>query len=429
MIDPREAWSRLEPYLDPLEGVEVARRAAAGRVLARPLAATVDVPAQDVSAMDGFALTGAPPLGAELPVGGMIVAGEAPGARIEPAGDLPGVVRIMTGAPVPAGADRVIPVERAAVRSAAGGEVLAGETGERAGGGELVAFDDAGAPGDHIRRRGEVVRRGTEVLPAGALLTPGALSLAATHGYGTLTVHRPPRVALLVTGDEVVPPEREPGPGQLRDSHSDFVLAACRSLGIDAETLGIAPDDPERLRGAIERGLDADVLLLTGGVSMGELDLVEGAFRELGCELLFHGVAVQPGKPLLAAARPPRPAGARRGLVFGLPGNPASVMVDFWLFVRPALRRLLGRADGYWHGALAAELAAPTPRAKARDKFVPTRVSVEGGRVLAHPVWPVGSHDMRSYAYGTALVRVPARCPGLDAGQSCEILPLADTLF
>ena len=429
MIDPREAWSRLEPYLEPLTGVEVPRRDAAGRVLARPLAATADVPAQDVSAMDGFALTGAPPRATELPVGGMIVAGDAPGARLEPAGELPGVVRIMTGAPVPGGADRVIPVERATIRSRSGDRRTQDEPGERIEPIELVTFDDAGAPGDHIRRGGEVVRRGAEILPAGALLTPGAMSLAATHGYGSLTVHRPPHAALLVTGDEVVPPDREPGPGQLRDCQTDFVLAACRTLGIEVEPLGIAPDDPEGLRALVERGLAADILLLTGGVSMGELDLVEGTLRDLGCDVLFHGVAVQPGKPLLAAVRPPAGPGRRRGLVFGLPGNPASVMVGFWLFVRPTLRRLLGRADGYWQGALAAELAAPAPPAKARDKFLPTRVSVEDGRLLAHPVWPVGSHDMRSYGHGTALVRIPAGCPGLDAGTPCEILPLADTLF
>ena len=438
MIDPREAWSRLEPYLEPLAGVEIPRRDAAGRVLARPLAATADVPAQDVSAMDGFALTGAPPPGTELPVGGMIVAGDAPGARLAPAGELPGVVRIMTGAPVPAGADRVIPVERSTIRGRSGARRAKDEPVERTEPTELVTFDDAGAPGDHIRRRGEVARPGAGILPAGALLTPGALSLAATHGHGTLTVHRPPRVALVVTGDEVVPPDREPGPGQLRDCQTDFVLAACRTLGIEVEPLGIAPDDPAGLRALAERGLAADVLLLTGGVSMGELDLVEGTLRALGCDVLFHGVAVQPGKPLLAAVQPAAgstgattsgESGARRGLVFGLPGNPASVMVGFWLFVRPALRRLLGRADGFWHGALAAELAAPLPPAKARDKFLPSRVSVESGRLLAHPVWPVGSHDMRSYGHGTALVRIPAGSPGLDAGAPCEILPLADTLF
>ena len=198
----------------------------------------------------------------------MIVAGDRPGFRLEPAGELPGVVRIMTGAPVPAGADRVIPVERS-TSGAAPGSAGEGRPLERTERTELVTFDDAGAPGDNIRRGGEVVRRGAGILPAGALLTPGALSLAATHGHGTLTIHRPPRVALVVTGDEVVPPEREPGPGQLRDCQTDFLLAACRTLGMEVEPLGIAPDGPAGLRELIERGLAADVLLLTGAYPWG----------------------------------------------------------------------------------------------------------------------------------------------------------------
>ncbi|MGD2115625.1 MAG: molybdopterin-binding protein, partial [Acidobacteriota bacterium] len=219
------------------------------------------------------------------------------------------------------------------------------------------------------------------------------------------------------------------------DSHGDFVLAACRGLGIaggvEVEALGIAPDDRERLGEMIERGLDADVLLLSGGVSMGELDLVEGVLGELGCEILFDRVAVQPGKPLVAARHERRSSGggAGRGLVFGLPGNPASVMVCFWLFVRPALHRLLGRRGGYWHGALAGELTAPLPRAKARDKFLPATLRAEDGRLLVTPAQPVGSHDMGSYAAGQALVRIPAHCPGLEAGAPCEVLPLADTLL
>ena len=407
MLDPREAWSRLKPHLEPLGPVPVPRREAAGRVLAAPLAATVDVPASDVSAMDGFAVAGE--RGADpLPVAGMVAAGDPPGRRLVEGTAL----RIMTGAPLPEGADRVIPVERAEV--------------EEADDGETVRFDGPGSPGDNVRRRGEVVRAGAEVLPAGAPLTPGALSLAATHGHAELPVHRPPRVSLVVTGDEVVPPETEPGPGQLRDSHTDFVLAACRSLGlregVEVDALGIAPDRPERLGEMISRGLEADVLLLSGGVSMGELDLVEGVLSELGCTILFDRVAVQPGKPLVAAAA--EPLETRRGLVFGLPGNPASVMVCFWLFVRPVLRRLMGHADGYWHGALAGELAGSLPRAKGRDKFLPAEVEAVEGRLRVTPVAPVGSHDMGAYARGSALVRVPARSEGLGAGDACEILPI-----
>jgi len=359
--------------------------------------------------MDGFVLAGPPPEGtgleAELPVSGVIAAGDRPGARLPAAT----AMRIMTGAPVPARGERVIPVERAVVRTTNAG-------------GEAVRFEDPGAPGAHIRRRAEVVRSGAELLPTGALLTPGAVAVAATHGYGELTVHRPPRVALVVTGDEVVPPEAEPAPGQLRDCHTDFVLAACAGLGLAAEPLGIAPDDPAGLAALVERGLDADVLLLSGGVSMGEFDLVEGALRAAGCEILFHKVAVQPGKPLLAAHHDKGPDG--RGLVFGLPGNPASVMVCFWLFVRPALERLMGRPGAYWRGALSGELTAPLPRAKARDRFVQARVAAEAGRLLVTPILPVGSHDPGAYALGEALVRIPAGSPGLETGDPCEVLPL-----
>lgn len=432
MIRPETAWTRIEEVLEPLPAETLPRPVAAGRVLARPVAATVDVPAADVSAMDGFAPGGAPPLDRPLPVAGRVLAGDAPGREL-PA---EGVLRIMTGAAVPRGADRVIPVERTRT---AGTDP------------ETVVFEDAGRPGDHVRRRGEVVRAGDALLPAGALLTPGAMALLATHGYGDVAVHRSPRVALVVTGDEVVPPDVEPGPGQLRDSHGDFVRAACGALGLEVEALGIAPDEPRALRALVDRGLEADVLLLSGGVSMGELDLVEGVLREAGCEPLFEAVAVQPGKPLVAAVGPHRPdKGARSGdrpgaagdrpaepspaggrtLVFGLPGNPASVMVCFWLFVRPALRRLLGRDDGFWQGALEGELEVPLPAGKpapgGRDRFLPAEVSTGGGRLRVRPVTPVGSHDLGAYARGTALVRIRAGAAARDAGDRCEVLPLAD---
>jgi molybdopterin molybdotransferase len=421
VLPPEDAWKRIEPYARPLPAVSLARRRAAGRVLARPVAATADVPAADVSAMDGFALAGAAPLGEAVPVSGLVAAGDPPG-RALPEGT---ALRIMTGAPLPDGADRVIPVERTRVTENGAPE------------GEAVTFEVTGGAGDHVRRRGEVVRAGDELLPAGRFLTPGALSLLASQGLAEVTVHRSPRVALVVTGDEVVPPEEEPGPGKLRDSHTDFVLAACRSLGLEAQPLGIAADDPEALRERVEQGLEADVLLLSGGVSMGEYDLVEGVLVDLGCEPLFDAVAIQPGKPLVAAVAPAhhRADGSVSGdptLVFGLPGNPASAIVCFWLFVRPALRCFLGRSDAFWHGALAGELAAPLAAGKtgpaARDLFLPAAVAFGGGRLRVTPVRPVGSHDLGAYGRGTALVRVRAGAPAREAGEPCEVLPLVDWL-
>src|SRR6202035_352776 len=263
MLSPDEAWSVIETQLTALPEESLARRAAAGRVLARTLPARVDVPAPAASARDGFAVAGNVPPVESRPVAATLAAGVAPGYRLQP----PSVARIMTGAPLPAGGDPGIPVELAVVSRDA----------------TTVIFQESGKAGDHVRRRGEVLRAGDPLLPAGALVTPGALALFATHGYAALPVHRAPRVAVLATGDEVVPPETEPAPGQLRDSHTDFLLAAGRSLGLAFEPLGIAPDRAAALRPLVERGLGADVLLLCGGVSMGEFDLVEGVLADLGC--------------------------------------------------------------------------------------------------------------------------------------------------
>lgn len=398
MLDPRDAWSRLDAHLHPLAPEALPRARAVGRVLAEAVTATLDVPAADVSAMDGFAVSGA--WEEPLPVAGRIAAGDAPGRTLYPGTAL----KIMTGAPLPIGSDRVIPVELAELDDAG-----------------RVRFREQGAPGDHIRHRGEVVRAGSPLLSAGTLLTPGALALLATHGIGAPIVHRAPGVSLLVTGDEVVPPDRDPAPGQLRDSHGDFLLAACRGLGIEAEHRGIAPDRPEELRARIEQGVAAsDVLLTTGGVSMGELDHVEPVLVELGFELLVNAVAIQPGKPFVAAYR------ADGKWVFGLPGNPGSVMVSFWLFVRPALRRLLGVPDGFWQGALTAELAVPAPGAGPRERYLAAEVCAMEGRLRVTPFPPRGSHDLAAFAHGTALVRISAGAAPAPAGTHCEILPLAD---
>lgn len=395
MIHPDEAWRRIAACLAPLSEESVPRRAALGRTLARPLAATVDIPASDVSAMDGFALPGPVPAGEPRPVAGTIAAGDPPGFDLRP----PAVARIMTGAPVPSGADRVIPVEQS----------------ESEGDGETVTFISEAQAGDNIRRRGEVQRAGSPLLPAGTLVTPEALALIATHGFGELPVHRAPSVAVLSTGDEVVPPEAEPAPGQLRDSHTDFLLAVGAQLGLAFRSLGIAPDREDELHRRIVEGLKSDVLILCGGMSAGEFDLVEDVLADLGCRAHFDAVAIQPGKPLVFATHPD-------GLVFGLPGNPAAAMVCFRLFVRPALRRLMGIADDWWGGAQAGTLTGPLPAAKSRDRFLPATAEVEACRLLVTPYPEKGSHDLAAYGKGNALVRVPAGAGPAEAGESCEVL-------
>ncbi|HSM52197.1 MAG TPA: gephyrin-like molybdotransferase Glp [Thermoanaerobaculia bacterium] len=394
---PEEAWQRIAPHLASRPGAWLPRREAAGRVAARDHEALLPIPPVDVSAMDGYAVAGNHAPGTLLPVAGLVAAGDAPGAALAPGTSL----RVMTGAPVPAGADRIVPVERT----------------DR--GRETVTLTDGGAASDHIRRGGEVQRPGEPMLPAGALLTAGPLSLAAAHGYERLFVHPPPSVAVLPTGDEVVPPEAPLAPGQIHDSHTDFLLAELARLGLAGDPLGIAPDEPEELAARMAQGLAHDVLLVCGGVSAGELDLVEEALLRLGCEPVVDGVAMQPGKPLFVARH-------ARGLVFGLPGNPASVMVAWHLFVRPALRCLLGLPDATWRGALSAELTGELAGANDRARYLPVRLARRDGRLLAGPATAKGSHDLPAYAAADALVRVPPLSPPLPPGASCEVLPVRD---
>lgn len=395
MITPEEAWRRIAKEVEPLEVVERNRVEAGGFVIGRALEARVNVPATDVSAMDGYALAGDAGADGDFEVVGIIAAGDSPGFELPP----DRAVRIMTGATVPENADRVVPIE------------------ETNGGVDHVVVSSDPGPGRHIRRQGEVLRSGRPLLERGALLTPGALGLLATHGFAKVPVVSEPSVAILTTGDEVVSPETTPAPGQLRDSHTDFLSAAARATTSNVTPLGIVEDDAVAIAERVEEGLLADVLLVSGGVSMGEFDLVEGVLREAGCDFLFDSVSIQPGKPLVVARH-------EGGLVFGLPGNPASAMVCFWLFVRPALRRLRGLRDEFWQGALSARSLEPLPGSRGRDLFLPAEVRFEQGEPLARTVPPRGSHDLAAYARGTALARIPASSEPAPAGSRCEVLPL-----
>ncbi|MCZ6726660.1 MAG: molybdopterin molybdotransferase MoeA [Acidobacteria bacterium] len=388
-ISPEEAWRAIEADLAPLPSELVGRRRAWRRVLAADLDARVDVPPHDMSAMDGYAV--APALtSTTLSVAGTIAAGDRPGFKLDPAT----TVRIMTGAPIPTGADRVVPIELTD------------------GGTESVELLQTTACGAHIRRRGEVIRKGELLLRAGTVIAPGTLAALATHGISSVRVHRSPTVAVMTTGDEVVPPSIRPRPGQIRDSHTDFLLAAGHDLGVEFDSLGIAADTPDALAERISRGMRSDVLIIGGGVSMGAFDWVESTLDACGCELLFHNVSIQPGKPLLAARH-------EGGLVFGLPGNPNAVMVTFALFVRPALRCLLGYEDGFWHSAMEGTLTGPLEGARGRDRFIPARLVGGTGRARLEPIMAQGSHDMNAFARADALVRVTAGSEPRAAGEPC----------
>jgi molybdenum cofactor synthesis domain-containing protein len=391
MIPPEEAWRRIEEHLAAPTPQRLPRRDALGRRLCRPVIATTEVPANDVSALDGYAFAGELPLGTTLPVTGTIAAGDPPGASVAPGSAL----KIWTGAPFPAGADRVVAVED--TESLRDGSV------------RLLRVP---AAGNARRRAGEVVRSGDLLLAAGDPLGPAALALLASQGLAEVTVAAPPRVAILPTGDEVVSADRVPAPGQLRDSHSDFLLGALRELALAPTALPIARDDEDELTRRVASALEEhDVVLVCGGVSRGERDFTEIAFERVGARCEVEAVAIQPGKPFVFAHR-----GGR--LLFGLPGNPASVMVAFRLFVDPALRRLEGDAAAeFWSDARAVELTTALPAGRQRDRFVPARrIDRRGGRERVAMLDVRGSHDLATFARADRLLRIragePARAPG-----------------
>jgi molybdopterin molybdotransferase len=398
MRTPEAAWEAIEEALAAIPapaGEAVARTDALHRVLAAPIAATTDLPSADLSALDGFALAGDAGGDGYHRIAGTTLAGGEALERLA-AGE---AARIMTGATVPGGADRVVGFEDA---DATDGRVRARREPPI---------------GTAIRRRGEVVRSGAPLLAEGAALSPAALALLASQGIEWVLARPLPRVELLVTGDEVVRGESL-RPGEVRDSHTDFLSAELLRAGIRART---GPTVGDR-RDELEKRLDtafahADVVLTCGGVSMGDADLVPDALTALGCRILFHGVAVQPGKPLLAATR-------GKSLIFGLPGNPGSVMSSFWLFVRPALARLAGRPAGFWSDARLSTLGGSLGAGRGRDRFVPATVEAVGGKLVARPRSPMGSHDLLAFASAEALLRVRPGDAARREGDEVELLEI-----
>jgi molybdopterin molybdotransferase len=326
-----------------------------GQVLAEDVASDMDMPPFDKSLVDGFAVRSADLVGGcgKLAIAGEVVAGDAPWGpdRTVASGT---AVRIMTGAAIPSGADAVVMVERTQVESAAG----AVQGSDRAvwsqarDGGSVAIRDDRFKPGQNIMRQGSEMTSGQVVLRAGTRLRAAEIGLLAAVGFGTAPVFPRADVSIISTGNEIVEADVRPGPGQIRNSNGSTLAAMVTEAGGAARYLGIARDTASDLERLVRAGLESDILLLSGGVSAGELDLVPDVLKGLGAREIFHKVSLKPGKPIWFGARE-RPApgdgssdrGSRQTLIFGLPGNPVSVVVCFELFVKPAMRRLMGFAE------------------------------------------------------------------------------------
>ncbi len=390
-IDEALACIRERAQLLPVERVDVA--GAAGRVLREPAMSRVDLPPFASSAMDGFAMRAAETPG-EFPVAFRVPAG-SPSLRPLPARAAAGIA---TGATVPDGADAVVPVERVVDH------------------GDRVEILGPVVTGQHIRPRGGDVQEGDVAASAGTRLGAAQIGALAAVGVAEVQCSIRPRVAVLATGSELRSAGEPLAYGQIYESNRAMIAAVLRTAGADVEVLPVAEDDERSHHAALERGLAADVLVTSGGVSMGPHDLVRRVAADLGVEEVFWGVAIKPGKPLSFGVR-----GAT--LVFGLPGNPVSSLVGSLVFVRPALLERQGLASanlGYEHGRATIALR----RNPQRDEFVRARRRLDGEGALLEPVSGQESHMIVRAATADALIHVPRGGGEIEAGASIRYLKL-----
>jgi molybdopterin molybdotransferase len=389
---------------------------AGGRVLAEPITADRDIPPFPRSTRDGYAVGAADlaMLPAKLKVIGEIKAGPS---LIPSALNRGEAYSIMTGAPVPQGADAVVMVEYTSSE------------------GDFVEITKGVVPGENIVQQGGEARRGELLLGQGTRLNEAAIALAATVGKSQLKVFVVPRVAVLTTGDEIVDIDAEPGPAQIRNSNSYSLAAQIQKAGGEPVLLPIAPDEPRRLRQLIEEGLQSDLLIMTGGVSMGRYDLVEQVLADLQAEFVFTGAKIQPGRPVVfgrvssssgagtlarGTSAPPALLDARK-YFFGLPGNPVSTMVTFELFARPMLEALSGmspRPLKFVHARLKSDIRVKT----GLTRFLPAILSGKYADSHAEPVPWQGSGDIAARSRANCYIVVPPDREHIPAGEWIAVM-------
>jgi molybdopterin molybdotransferase len=394
LLSMQEAQRRILERVRRLPSEVVPIERAAGRVLAEDARASVDLPPFPSSAMDGFALR-AEDTPATLPVAARIAAG-----RPAPRPLAPGqAMAIATGGVVPAGADAVVPIERVVQQD------------------NEVDVPVAVSPGANVRPVGGDVRAGEVVVSAGIRLGPAQLGALAAAGMAEVTCTRRPRAAVLATGTELRPPGSPLAPGQVYEANGVMLAAQLEQAGALVESLGAVADDEDSHRRALVLGLKCDVLVTSGGVSVGPHDLVRAVGKELGLDEVFWGVAVKPGKPLSFSV-------GDGTLVFGLPGNPVSSLVCFELFVRPAVLSLQGVADPLPQFETAT-VARPIRRNPERDELIRARAAAErDGEVVLEPLRGQESHMIARAAAADSLILVERGESELPAGARVRFLRL-----
>jgi len=400
MISVEEALRILLSNLPECKVERIPFQSALGRILAENLVATCDIPPFHRSAVDGYALLSSDVEHAPME---LAVVGESRAGGGMPGTLKPGeAITIMTGAPVPDGADCVQMVEHSQLSEA----------------GRKVTILKSAKARENIAPRGSEARSGEVVLDTGHRIGPAEIAVMATFGYCEVNAYRKPTVAIVATGDELVELDQAPRSDQIRNSNAYCIAGQLRYMDIEADYLGIAKDDKEELRQKMLLGLERDVLIITGGVSMGEYDFVQDVFHDLGLEILFSKVAIKPGKPTVFARRGDK-------LVFGLPGNPISALVTFECFVRPALGRLCGMNRPELPRMMG-ELLADMKQSPGRMAFLPAWVFWEEGGWKVEPLVWKSSADIIGFTHANATFIFPKNRDFLSRGEIVELMLLPD---
>jgi molybdopterin molybdotransferase len=398
MIPYPEALSALLETTPHIGSEQVPIIKALGRVLREDIYSSYHIPPFTKATMDGYAVKSRDTARAKkerpilIDVIGDLPAGRVPGRTLRPGQ----AIRIMTGAPLPKGADAVVMVEDT----------------EKAEG--AVKIFRAVKRGDNIGKAGEDVRKGERVIARGTKIGPAEMGMLSACGKSRIRVSRIPRAAIIITGDEIVEPDRPMKPGQIRDANSYSLFGLCHQAGVSPELLGIAGDSKGRLEKKLEKAKQHELLILSGGVSMGDYDLVKDILKGCGVKPVFWKVAIKPGKPVFTGKR-------GRQVVFGLPGNPVSVMITFMLFVRPAIDKMTGRIpSGLPRGR--ATLTEGIKLKPGRRKFLRGMLHLERGKHYVKPYYDQHSGILNSMVKGDVLIDVPGTVNSLKKGQPVEII-------
>jgi molybdopterin molybdotransferase len=397
MITVDKALDIVLQHVEALDIETVAIDQANGRILAQDIRADIDLPPFDRARMDGYALRAKD---AEVVPASLRVIGEiAAGAQFDGEVGRGEAVKIFTGAPLPNGADSVQKVEVTRAN------------------GKTVEILESVKPGQFITLRASEVVAGELVTPPGKEIGPAELAVLASFGYANVEVGKRPRVAVLSTGSELVDVSTKPTAAQIRNSNSYTIAAYAQRAGATVDLLGTVQDTPDATRSALlEASRDRDIVITSGGVSMGDFDLVKAALKEIAAEIFFDKVIIRPGKPIVFAK-------LGKTFFFGLPGNPVSTSVTFNVFVRPAIRKMQGESSPATRTVMA-KLSTPIKDASSRRSYLPGRLLIEEGKALVESLKWGGSSDLVAFMRANALIIVGEEVHEIAAGEEVEVMTL-----